>query len=81
VETRPFDPAQYLDGEEAIAAYLADARAHGSQELAEATAVVQRAREMRRRGSLRGISAGSQPQGGVAEEAGPEFRGGSPAKK
>ncbi len=44
METRPFDPAEYLDSEEAIAAYLADARAYGGQELSDAIAVVARAR-------------------------------------
>ena len=46
METRPFDPAAYLDSEEAIAAYLADARAHGRDELSQAVEVVARARAM-----------------------------------
>ena len=44
MEIRPFDPVEYLDTEEAIAAYLADARAYGGQELSDAIAVVARAR-------------------------------------
>jgi DNA-binding phage protein len=44
VETRPFDPAQYLDSEEAISAYLADARQDGAEALAQAAEVVARAR-------------------------------------
>ena len=48
METRPFDPAEYLDSEEAIAAYLDDARAHGGQELSEAVEVVARARALNR---------------------------------
>ena len=44
METRPFDPAQYLDSEAAIAAYLTDARAYGGQELSDAMEVVARAR-------------------------------------
>lgn len=47
METRPFDPAEYLDSEEAIAAYLADARADGAGELAWADEVVTRARAAR----------------------------------
>jgi DNA-binding phage protein len=45
VDTRPFDPAQYLDSEEAIAAYLADAGADGDKALSDATEVVARARK------------------------------------
>jgi len=44
VETLPFDPAEYLDTEEAIAAYLADARADGAVALSRAVEVVARAR-------------------------------------
>lgn len=46
METRPFDPAEYLDSEEAIAAYLADARAGGAEELTDAVEVVARARAL-----------------------------------
>ena len=46
METRPFDPAAYLDSEAAIAAYLADARADGRDELAQAVEVVARARAL-----------------------------------
>jgi hypothetical protein len=44
VETRPFDPAEYLDSEEAISAYLADARQDGAEALSRAAEVVARAR-------------------------------------
>ena len=44
METRPFDPVEYLDTEETIAAYLADARAYGGQEISDAIVVVGRAR-------------------------------------
>ena len=44
MEIRPFDPVEYLDTEEAIAAYLADARAYGGQDLSDAVEVVARAR-------------------------------------
>jgi len=46
LETRPFDPADYLDSEEAIAAYLADARAGDAEELARAIEVAARARAL-----------------------------------
>lgn len=46
METRPFDPADYLDSEEAIAAYLADARAGGAEELGRAVEVAARARAL-----------------------------------
>jgi DNA-binding phage protein len=44
METLPFDPADYLDTEEAIAAYLADARLDGAVALSRAVEVVARAR-------------------------------------
>ena len=65
VETRPFDPAQYLDSEEAIAAYLADAGADGAKALSEATEVVARARK--------GLSA-APSAAGVAESDAESFR-------
>ena len=59
METRPFDPAAYLDSEEAIAAYLADARAHGREELSQAVAVVARAGALLAGGSERKVSRGT----------------------
>ena len=56
METRPFDPATYLDSEEAIAAYLADARGHGREELAQAAVVVARARALLAGSSERKVS-------------------------
>jgi len=44
METRPFDPADYLDTEEGIAAYLEDARSDGPEALADAAEVAARAR-------------------------------------
>lgn len=44
METRPFDPADYLHSEEAIDAYLADARSDGPAALSRAMEVVARAR-------------------------------------
>jgi len=43
VETRPFDPAEYLGDTEAIKAYLADALEDGTDEFLEALSVVARA--------------------------------------
>jgi len=43
-ELRPFDPADYLDSEAGIEAYLADARAFGPAALSDAVEVVARAR-------------------------------------
>lgn len=47
LQTRPFDPADYLDSTEAIAAYLEGAFADGdSTEIADALGVVARAHGM-----------------------------------
>nr|WP_295111512.1 hypothetical protein [uncultured Caulobacter sp.] len=46
METRPFDPAEYLDSEEAIAAYLADARSGDAEEIAHAAKIADRARAL-----------------------------------
>ena len=44
MELKPFDPADYLDTEEGIEAYLADARLDGPAAVARAAEVVARAR-------------------------------------
>lgn len=44
LKTMPFDPAAYLDSEEGIAAYLADAQLDGAEAVADALEVVARAR-------------------------------------
>lgn len=44
LKTLPFDPADYLDSEESVAAYLADARTDGPEALSDAIEVVARAR-------------------------------------
>lgn len=44
MELKPFDPADYLDSEEGIEAYLADASQDGPQSLSRAVEVVARAR-------------------------------------
>jgi probable addiction module antidote protein len=47
IETRPFDPAAYLDSPEAMLAYLEGAFADGdAREIADALGVVTRARGM-----------------------------------
>lgn len=47
IETRPFDPAEYLDSPEAMLAYLDGAFADGdASEIADALGVVARARGM-----------------------------------
>jgi probable addiction module antidote protein len=47
IETRPFDPAAYLDSPEAMLAYLEGAFAEGdASEIADALGVVARARGM-----------------------------------
>ena len=47
IETRPFDPAAYLDSPEAMLAYLAGAFADGdASEITDALGVVARARGM-----------------------------------
>ncbi len=49
MKTLPFDPAEFLDTEEAIAAYLADARLDGAEAVFRAKEVVARARELMQR--------------------------------
>jgi len=44
LKTLPFDPADYLDCEKGLAAYLADARLDGPGAIADAVKVVARAR-------------------------------------
>lgn len=53
MELKPFDPADYLDSDEGIEAYLDDARLFGADALAQAEAVVARARAR--------MGAGRQP--------------------
>lgn len=65
MDTLPFDPADYLDSDEAIAAYLADAGTDGEQAMADAIAVVARARQ---------IMQSKQRRSGVGETPPPPFR-------
>ena len=77
METRPFDPAEYLDSEEAIAAYLADARAEGAAALSNAAEVVARART-RMKGARIGASSPYVPMGAkMAKNTGDGFRRGA----
>ncbi len=64
METLPFDPAEFLDTEDAIAAYLADARLDGAVALARAVEVVTRARARMRQemsASVRSVAEGPIP--------------------
>lgn len=65
MKTRPFDPAEYLDCEEAIEAYLTDAEADSTEALADARVVVARARQM---------NQSSQRRSGVGETHSPKWR-------
>lgn len=67
IETFPFDPAEYLDSEEGIAAYLEDSRLDGAKALADAVKIVARARKlMQRRGiGVRSPSVRQEAQMGV----------------
>ncbi|HRD28164.1 MAG TPA: hypothetical protein PLO65_07685 [Caulobacter sp.] len=67
METLPFDPAEYLDSEEAIAAYLADAQQDGPAAVSRAAVVVARARQVIEAERLRR---------GVGETAAPPFKSG-----
>ncbi len=60
VQTRPFDPAEYLDTADGIEAFLADAFAHGdAAEIADALGVVARARGMSELARETGLSRAS----------------------
>jgi len=77
VDTRPFDPADYLDSEEAIAAYLADARADGAASLSRAVEVVARARARMTKAGI-GVRSRSVPrEAAMAKNTGNDFRRGA----
>jgi DNA-binding phage protein len=61
MKTRPFDPAEYLDCEEAIEAYLADAQADGAEALADAKVVVARARQINENARRSGVAEALSP--------------------
>jgi probable addiction module antidote protein len=57
LETRPFDPSEFLDGPEAVGAYLQDAFASGEPaEITDALGVVARAIGMTELAARTGIS-------------------------
>jgi probable addiction module antidote protein len=57
IKTRPFDPAAYLDSEEAISAYLTDAlESNDAGFIADALGVVARARGMAKVAGEAGLS-------------------------
>lgn len=57
IETRPFDPAEYIDDAASIAAYLSDAFEGGdAAEIADAIGVVARARGMTQLAAETGLS-------------------------
>ena len=62
LKTRPFDPADYFDSEEGVAAYLADARLDGAEAVADAHEVVARARAR-----MAGVRSGADPWPSSAE--------------
>ena len=73
LETRPFDPAAYLDGPEAIVAYLEGAFADGDPaEITDALGVVARARGMSALAEEAGLSRQSLYKA-LSGEGNPEF--------
>jgi probable addiction module antidote protein len=73
VETRPFDPSEYLDGPESIRAYLEDAFASGEPaEITDALGVVARAIGMSQLAARTGISRPSLYKA-LSREGNPEF--------
>lgn len=74
LETRPFDPAAYLDSPEAIAAYLEGAFADGDPaEITDALGVVARARGMSALAEETGLPRQSLYRA-LSSEGNPEFR-------
>lgn len=74
VETRPFDPAAYLDSPEAIAAYLEGAFADGDPaEITDALGVIARARGMSALAEETGLPRQSLYRA-LSSEGNPEFR-------
>lgn len=57
IETTPFDPAEYLDNDEAVAVYLTDALESGDPAfIADALGVVARAKGMKQIADKAGLS-------------------------
>lgn len=77
METRPFDPAEYLDSEEAIAAYLADARAESAGALSNAVVVVARARARMKSARIESSSPYVPMEAKMAKNTGDGYRRGA----
>ena len=73
IETRPFDPAVYLDSPEALLAYLDGAFADGdASEIADALGVVARARGMTHLAEETGLTRQALYKA-LSSEGNPEF--------
>lgn len=73
IETRPFDPAAYLDSPEAMLAYLDGAFADGDAgEIADALGVVARARGMSRLAEQTGLTRQALYKA-LSSDGNPEF--------
>jgi probable addiction module antidote protein len=73
IETRPFDPAAYLDSPEALLAYLDGAFADGeASEIADALGVVARARGMSRLAEETGLTRQALYKA-LSSDGNPEF--------
>lgn len=77
METLPFDPAEFLDTEDAIAAYLADARADGAVALSRAVEVVARARARMTKAGIGVRSPSVQQEALMATNTGKGYRQGA----
>lgn len=77
MNTRPFDPADYLDSEEGIAAYLADARTFGAQAYSDAMEVVARARQRMREGRIMRRSRSVRAEATMGKNTGEGYRVGA----
>jgi probable addiction module antidote protein len=72
-KTKPFDPAEYLDNDEAIAAYMTDALESGDAAfVADALGVVARARGMSEVARAAGVSRESLYRA-LSADGNPEF--------
>lgn len=73
LETTPFDPAEYLDDDEAVADYLSDALETGDPAfIADALGVVARAKGMKQIAADAGLSRESLYRA-LSEKGNPEF--------
>jgi len=73
LRTKPFDPAEYLDDEESLAAYLSEALATGDPAfIGDALGIVARARGMSKIARASGLSRESLYRA-LSPEGNPEF--------